>query len=141
MSQQEQVPDFIERLTDPESNNHTTADYVDRFFVKHHGTKGMRWGVRKKSSKPSSTDYKQTVPLRNRRTHELSNKQLQKVNARINLEQGYKRLNPTKVQRGSAVAKGVLAGLTTAASAYALFNSPAGKAAIASGKRMIEKLK
>jgi hypothetical protein len=101
----------------------------------------MRWGVRKKSSRPSSTDYRQTVPLRNRSTHELSNKQLQKVNARINLEQGYRRLNPTKTQKGKTVALGILGAATTAATAYNLLNSPAGKAAIANGKRLLEKIK
>jgi hypothetical protein len=109
-------------------------------FIEHYGKKGMRWGVRKRAAgAKSASDFKATVPLRNRKTHELSNKQIQKVNARINLEQNYRRLNPTKVDQGRAIAKGVIAGLTTAASLYALANSPAGKAAIAAGKKALQR--
>lgn len=113
-------------------------EVVDR-FIEHHGVKGMRWGVRTKGRKPrrESTDFKKTVPLRNRKTHELSNKQIKTVNERINLETNYKRLNPNKVQKGKAAAAGLLATATMAATAYNLMNSPAGKAAIASGKKML----
>jgi hypothetical protein len=115
-------------------------EVVDR-FIEHHGVKGMRWGVRGGKGKPrrESTDYKKTVPLRNRKTHELSNKQIKTVNERINLEGNYRRLNPTKVEKGKFFAKSLLATATTAATVYTLANSPAGKAAIASGKKLLEK--
>jgi hypothetical protein len=107
--------------------------------LQHYGVKGMKWGVRKKGTGRQSTDYKKTVPLRNRDHRELSNKQIQKVNARINLEQNYSKLNPTKAQIGAKAVKGLLATFTTAASFYTLANSPAGKAAINAGKTFLKK--
>lgn len=105
----------------------------------HSGVKGMKWGVRKRSARRQAADYKTTVPLRNRKTQELSNKQIQKVNARINLEQKYTSLNPSKVKIGANAAKGVLAAAGTAAAAYNLINSPAGKAAVEAGKKFAAK--
>ena len=110
-------------------------------FIEHYGTKGMRWGVRTggkgKAPKKETSDYKKSVPLRSRKPSELTNKQLKAVNERINLEQNYSRLNPTKVQKGKAVALGIMATATTAATAYNLYNSPAGKAAIAAGRKAL----
>lgn len=125
-------------------------------FIEHYGKKGMQWGKRSgggakvsgsrlnatlkttttagfKGGKQRklSSDYKATVPLRNRNTKELSNKQLQKTTSRINAEQNYKRLNPSKITKGANAAKGVLALASTAAAVYTLANSPAGKAGIA----------
>lgn len=106
-------------------------------FIEHVGVKGMRWGVRK--AVKTSSDYNRTAPYRNRKAKELTNKQLSDINNRINLEINYNRLNPTKIQVGSAMVKSVIAGLTTAASLYALYNGPAGKAAISLGKRFISR--
>jgi hypothetical protein len=109
-------------------------------FIEHYGKKGMRWGVRNARNRvTTSSDYRKTKPLRNRKTKELSNKQLQNVNARINLEQNYRRLNPSKIQIGSAMAKTTLAALTTVASVYTLAKSPAGQAAINAGKKFMQK--
>lgn len=107
-------------------------------LLEHHGVKGMRWGTRKAKGQ-SASDFKKTVGLRKRKPHELSNKQLQTVNARINLEQNYRRLNPTKLKSGAATARALLATLTTAASAYGLYKSPAGQAAVSLGKKFLEK--
>jgi hypothetical protein len=114
---------------------------IDIFeFLEHHGVKGMHWGIRnKKPRKSQSGDFKTTHPLRRRNPSELTNRQLRLVNDRINLEQNYRRLNPSKVKVGSAVAKSVIASLTTAASLYSLSQSPAGKAAIALGKNFMKK--
>lgn len=106
-------------------------------FLEHYGTRGMRWGVRK--AVKVSSDYKKTAAYRNRNPKELTNKQISSINNRINLEVSYRRLNPTKIQVGSAMVKSLVAGLTTAASVYALYNSPAGKAAIALGKRLVSR--
>jgi hypothetical protein len=106
--------------------------------MEHSGVKGMHWGVRK-APRQSSSDFKKTSNLRNRKTRELSNKQLQSVNARINMEQQYRRLNPTKIKTGQNMAKGIIAALGTAASLYTLANSPAGKAGIAAAKKMLVK--
>jgi len=109
-------------------------------FIEHYGVKGMRWGKRgARTPRKQSTDFKKTVPLRNRKSYELSNKQIKSVNERINLEQNYSKLNPTKVQKGKIAVASILATATMAATAYNLYNSPAGKAAIATGKKMLEK--
>lgn len=57
----------------------------------------------------------------------------------MQLEQNFSRMNPSKVAKGHAAVKGILAAAGTAATAYALVHSPAGKAAIANGKKFMEK--
>ena len=54
----------------------------------HFGVKGMKWGVRKDRNKKSgySEDYNQTVDLRKRDPKTLSNKELQALNTRLQLE-------------------------------------------------------
>lgn len=106
-------------------------------FLEHYGVKGMKWGVRNEKRPNHSGDFKSTKKLRNRNPHELTNRQLKTINERINLEQNYRRLNPSTVSKGHSAVKGILGGLTTAASLYSLIQSPAGKAAIAAGKTFI----
>ena len=121
-----------------QSASHSNEE-VDK-ILEHYGKKGMKWGVRTaKTPVKTSKDYKKSVPLRNRKTRELSNKQIQNVNARITLEQNYRRLNPTTIEKGNRLVKGLLTLGTTAAAFYTLANSPAGKAAIAQGKKLLSK--
>lgn len=101
-------------------------------FIAHYGTKGMRWGVRKK--RKTSSDYKRTAPLRKKHASELTDKQLQDVNKRLNLERQYKNLNPSLLKKGEMSVKVVLGVAGTAASLYALRNNPVGKAMIQGGK-------
>lgn len=69
--------------------------------VKHHGVKGMHWGVRKNDSggAPSSEDHTRAADLKTRRrsagTRSLSNKELQDLITRLNLEKQIKQLAPT----------------------------------------------
>lgn len=122
------------------SNEEPDRDAEVIQLIEHHGVKGMKWGVRGSRNRVKvSSDFRKTAPLRNRKTRELSNKQLQSINARINLEQNYRRMNPTKVQVGSAMVKTTLAGLTTAAAFYSFVKSPAGQAFINAGKKAIRK--
>lgn len=109
-------------------------------FIKHHGVKGMKWGSRKSSgNRPSSSDFKKTAHLRKRKTHELSNKQLQNVNSRINLEQNYKKLNPNVIERGHATTKQLLSFGATAIAVHTMINTPQGQAVIAVGKSLVKK--
>lgn len=128
--------------------------------LEHHGVKGMKWGVRKASSVsvPSGqTSVAQKVPggrvevhgghevpahsdamralvakkiAENSGTHALSNKELQDVVTRMNLEQQYSRLakQKTTVERGHNAVKKVLGVANTATQVYNFVNSPAGKA-------------
>jgi len=77
-------------------------DIYGELRLRHSGVKGMKWGVRKKrtSSKNSLSS--------------LSNKDLQKVITRSNLEKNYR---ATQVSTGKKVVKGALAtiGLTVVA--------------------------
>jgi hypothetical protein len=110
-------------------------------FIDHAGVKGMKWGVRKTASKASkgktSSDFKKTVPHRGKKPSQLTNKQLKDVNARINLEQNYQRLNPTKIQKGAKIAKGLMAVAGTAITVYGMYHSPAAKSAISKGKQVL----
>jgi len=47
-------------------------------------------------------------------------------------------LNPTRAQIGQARVKGIIAGLGTAITVYSMIHSPAGKAAMAAGKKALE---
>lgn len=111
----------------------------------HHGVKGMKWGVRRSQAaldraagRTSSSDYREASRLKKKPVNSLSNKELRALNERMNLEQNYNRLNPSKVARGKNVAKGVLAAATTAVTVYNLVKSPAGKAAIETGKKVVQ---
>jgi uncharacterized membrane protein len=106
-------------------------------FIEHHGVRGMRWGVRKArgGTKPSS-DYKKTAPLRKKKPHELTNKQLKSVNERANLEKNFRQLNPKTnkaaitAKKGKIVAAELLAAAGMATAAYNFYHSKAGQAAI-----------
>lgn len=117
-------------------------------FLDHHGVKGMHWGIRNARSRitiarrnktKSSSDFRKTKPHRGKPVHTLTNKQLKAVNERMNLEQNYSRMNPSKIRKGSLAVKGLLGVATTATTIYTMYNSPAGKAAIAAGKKALKK--
>lgn len=117
-----------------------TDEEVDDFF-EHYGIKGQRWGVRKGVKGPSfrtSSDFKETVGLRGKNPSSLTNKQLKAVNERINLEQNYKRLNPSKTTKGKSHAKEILATVGIGVGVLNLVNSPIGKALISNGKKVME---
>lgn len=95
-------------------------------FVEHHGVKGMKWGQHKIRG-PAHPDFVDTKHLRNRRTKELSNAEIQKINSRIEMESKYRKLNPNTADRGHAYVKKLLAFTTTATSLIALSQTDTGK--------------
>ena len=103
--------------------------------MEHFGVKGMHWGVsRKKSSGVVSADSKrvseQKTIIKSHGTRALSNKELQDVVTRMNLEQQYRGLKekqPHKFSKGKKAIAGVLAVGATVNSVIAFANSPAGK--------------
>jgi hypothetical protein len=111
-------------------------------FIAHHGVKGMKWGVRKSrssiSKNPASEDHSEVSALKKKKKHELSDKQLERVNKRLNLEKNYNKLNPTTIKRGAIGAAAILSTLQTASTVYNLATSPAGKAAISNARKVIE---
>lgn len=119
-------------------------------FISHYGKKGMKWGVRNKSTtlikkrtnakqEKLSPDAKELRALRSKNPSTLTNAELKKVNERMNLEQNYSRLNAGKVKKGKQRAEVILATATIGKTAYELVNSPAGKYAIKLGKKVVDK--
>jgi len=110
-------------------------------ILDHHGVKGQKWGIRndKPSVKPASGDSKRAQALKKKPVHTLTNEQLKTLNTRMNLEQNYSRMNPSAHAKGKKRAEEILATVGVAATAYNLFNSPAGKAAISAGKKFLSK--
>jgi hypothetical protein len=90
------------------------SDAVDE-FLEHYGIRGMKWGVRRKSSKSSSPEPDDApehtrarslhTVAKTRGTRKLTNKDLEDLNKRLNLEQNYSNLT-TKTKERSAVATG-----------------------------------
>ena len=96
--------------------------------IEHFGVKGMKWGVRKKrkySGRPdrknASDDYRRSVELSRKPMHELSNKELQDLNYRYNLERQYAQYTKKPLTRGQKFAQkaGKIALVTLSAVAVA----------------------
>lgn len=122
-------------------------------FIEHYGTKGMKWGVRKRPSTkrgvrgaknergerfPKTGDAKKVAELRRREPYQLSNKQIQTVNTRLNLEQNYNKLNPNAIKRGAVAAGAILAAVKTGQKVYKIYKSPQGQAAIKNARRALQ---
>ena len=90
----------------------------------HYGVLGMRWGVQKNRSNNSSSsknkrstvhdDYKEAHSKKNVKS--MSDNELRKRINRIQMEQQYSKLNPSKVDKGKQYINGIVkAGTTVAA--------------------------
>lgn len=83
--------------------------------LSHYGVLGMKWGVRKrrdsgssKSSRGKSKDYTEARALSKKKVSQLSNKELQTLNQRLQLEQQYKQLTtPQNKKKGQSFVSGV----------------------------------
>lgn len=101
--------------------------------ILHFGVKGMRWGVRKGSSSMTtpSSDVQRVMAVKKKiksgGTKSLTNQELQDLITRMNLEQQFSRLNPSKLQKGAQVAADILRIGGTINQAISFVNSPAGK--------------
>jgi len=82
-------------------------------ILAHYGVKGMRWGHR--TTSPASEDHTRTAAAKSQAKTDglktLSNKQLQEAINRMNLEQQFKRLNPSKTEKGLRFAADLLLGV------------------------------
>lgn len=108
-------------------------------FLEHHGVRGQKWGIRRaKNVKRTSGDHRKVAELRAKRAHELTNRQLQDHNTRMNLVVKFNQMNPTKIDKGHAKVKSILAVVGTAATVANLANSPHGRAAIAAAKKTLK---
>lgn len=112
--------------------------------LKHFGIGGMKWGVRKASSKPSSAvggkqvksdkpdkssaDYKESRQIKAKGYKNMSTKELADLTKRLQLEKQLRDLKVADYSRGIEPAKAILAAGTTIASLYALSTTPMGQA-------------
>lgn len=121
-------------------------------FLAHHGVLGMHWGKhlpgrteashnpRPHKRSESHPDHTTVKELTRNPTRTLSTAELKKINDRKNTEQQYHKLNPTTVARGKKIALGLVAAAGTGATVYNLVKSPAGKAAVSAGQKILDKL-
>ena len=112
-----------------------TINEIKEQAMKHYGTKGMKWGVRKKRS--ASASSKATSKLRKKKAFELSDDEITKVNGRLNLEKQYKQLNASTTDKGKSLANKVITGaaVTVLTSAVAAGFTSAGKAVLTVAKK------
>lgn len=105
-----------------------TYNYTNE--LQHWGIKGQKWGVRrfqnangsltpagrKRYSETSagghkrieSEDHKQAHALKSKKLYEMSNKELETLTRRMQLEQNYRNLNKQKVSKGQQIVSSVL---------------------------------
>jgi hypothetical protein len=91
----------------PEDLEHADLDE----FLAHYGVKGMKWGVRKKSSSPSSPgsdDHQNARRIQAKDVKDMSNQELKALTARLNLEKQYKDLTSGQKSEGRKMAEEVL---------------------------------
>jgi hypothetical protein len=104
--------------------------------LEHFGVKGMKWGVRKNRSGSASEDAQRADAARKKiktegGTKALSNKELQDLVTRMNLEQQYSTLTgkqkKSTLNKGQETAKSILGVGKTVNEAIVFVNSPAMK--------------
>lgn len=104
-------------------------------YLAHYGIKGMKWGVRrskielaKKRTKDSS-DFTTSRKLKSNPRRTLSNKEMQTVIKRLEMEKKLKDLDPSIAGKGEKALKRTLTVVGTVTALAAAAKSPAGKAA------------
>jgi hypothetical protein len=80
-------------------------------FLAHFGVRGMRWGVRRERSAASAESVRARTledQIRRSGSQSLSNKDLQDLVTRLNLEKQYGQLNQKQVSAGRKIAQDIL---------------------------------
>lgn len=86
-------------------------------FLAHFGVKGMKWGVHRmpssggSASEDASRAREISTKAKTGGTKALSNKELQDLITRQNLEQQYARLNPSKTKKAVQLVADILLGV------------------------------
>lgn len=107
----------------------------------HYGKKGMKWGVVRErgsngrvTSKVVSDDHTRSRELKAKPRSQMSNKELEDLNKRLQLEKTNNELQSRtalqKIKTGTAIAGTILAVGATANTAITFVKSPAGQAII-----------
>ena len=85
--------------------------------LEHHGVKGMKWGVRKDVASGVANISREASSVasraasntkRNKKVKDMSDDELRKRINRMEMEQRYSQLNPSKVSRGAERTANVL---------------------------------
>ena len=109
-------------------------------FIEHYGKKGMHWGIHtEKDFYRTTTDSRRAQELKKRPLRALTNKQLQTVNNRMNLETQFSKMNPSKTRKGLKVAGEILAVSGTIGGLFAIAESRHGALAIKYGEKVVRK--
>lgn len=69
--------------------------------LSHYGVLGMKWG--KKKNRVPSQEHVDAAKLKKKKLNELTNKELETLNKRLQLEKQYADLNPFTVSSGKKV--------------------------------------
>ena len=111
-------------------------------FFLHYGTKGMRWGFRRRNvpkqgpSKDAKRASAQLTKAKTSSVKSLTTKELKELNQRLEAEKKFGQLKPkTKIAIGVAAVLALAAG---ANKTMGFLNSPAGQAAIKQGQAFRE---
>lgn len=90
-------------------------------YLAHYGIPGMRWHIRRSPQQLAvSRDHAEAQVLRSKKAGELSNEEMRKLTARMQLERSYKDLSKKEVSIGRQVAEKIIVGsLTTVGTAVA----------------------
>ena len=117
--------------------------------IKHYGVKGQKWGVTRERGKngrvtrTTSEDHDTSRRLKSKKPSEMSNKELEAVNRRLQLERTNNELQSRsglqKIKAGTQAAGTILAVGTTVSSVYKFVKSPAGQAIINGVKQTLNK--
>ena len=100
-------------------------------ILQHFGVRGMHWGVRKSRANQverKSADAKAHASLKRKSVNQLSDAELKAVVNRLNMEQQFTKLNPTKIKKGHNFVRGLLAVSVTVNTAVKFAKSPTGQA-------------
>lgn len=104
-------------------------------IIEHAGVKGMKWGVRKRNvpkqgaSEDARDAHRALIKAKTSGVEALTNKELNALNSRLNLEQNYAKLsyNPSALKKGFDTLNGLLKAGKTVDSAIEFSKTPTGQ--------------
>ena len=119
-------------------------------YIAHYGVPGMKWGRRKGKSTSSGTkkraksrtnsaDFEKARRIKQKPMAKRTNRELQALNNRQNMEKASRALNPTTFAKAVALGGTVIATASMAKKLIDLANDPKAKAAVNRGADYMKK--